>query len=488
MSKQDSKNSSIEAKTNDIQTDINSSQSEDLSEDSFHSHPKLTWPTRLAYAGGDVACNVVFGMVGTLLTMFYTDYVGIAPWIIGVIMLVSRVFDGFSDLIMGFIVEKTNTRWGKARPWMLWMAVPFAVSAVLLFTVPMGDEMIKAIYIFVTYNLCNTIAYTATNLPYGSLSAMMTRSSKQRDLLSVVRMGLSPVGRIISVTATLPLVTMLGDTQEAWIKVICIWAAIACILLLLCFWRCKETVVIKARKEQAPPVFQAFKALVTNQYFWAVILLWMVQSVSFNISGTMLPYYCEQIFHQKDLYSFLYLTETVILVICVFLSYPLMRKFGKRNIALAGVIIAFFGQILVFFNTESFEAVLASCVIRGIGMAPLNAAVFGMVGDVIEFGHWKNHIRQEGLIFAGGSIGTKVGAGLASAIMTSLLSLAGYVSSTTGSIAQPASAISMIENIYVFGPMLIATLAAIVLILYKLDKKYNSIMHDLEEREEKGEM
>ena len=97
---------------------------------------KLSWPVRLSYAGGDVACNVVFGMVGTLLTLFYTDYVGVAAATVGLIMLLSRFFDGFSDMIMGIIVEKTNSKWGKSRPWILWMSVPYALSAILLFTVP----------------------------------------------------------------------------------------------------------------------------------------------------------------------------------------------------------------------------------------------------------------------------------------------------------------------------------------------------------------
>ena len=138
---------------------------------------KLSWGTRLSYASGDVACNVVFGMIGTLLTLFYTDYVGISPATVGLMMLLSRLFDGVSDLIMGVIVERTNSKWGKSRPWILWMSVPFALSAVLLFTVPHTTGMLQFLYLFVTYNFCTTVCYTAINLPYGSLSAMMTRVS-----------------------------------------------------------------------------------------------------------------------------------------------------------------------------------------------------------------------------------------------------------------------------------------------------------------------
>ena len=451
---------------------------------------RLSWPTRVAYAGGDVACNVIFGMVGTLLTFFYTDYVGVSPALVGMVMLLSRIFDGFSDIVMGVLVEKTESKWGKSRPWILWMSVPYALSAVLLFTVPHSTKFVQSIYIFVTYNFCTTLCYTAINLPYGSLSAMMTRISSERDMLSVVRMGLSPLGRIMAVTCTLPLVKFFGDDQAAWVKTMSVWAVIALILLLTCFAKCKETVKVGGQdKNEKKSMKKGLKALVTNQYFWAVLLLWMFQSVSFGISGTILPYYCKYIFHNDTwMYSALYLTETLTLVAFIFLCAPLIRKFGKRNMALAGGIVALIGQLLFFLNPYSFQWMVMSCVTRAIGLAPLNAVVFGMIGDVVEYGQWKHHIRQEGLIFAGGSIGTKVGAGLASAMMTGFMSLAGYVSSTTGAVTQPESALNMIINIYKVGPLVVAGGVILVLVFYKLDKIYPQIMSELIERESRGEM
>ena len=451
---------------------------------------RLGWRTRVSYAGGDVACNVIFGMVGTLLTLFYTDYVGINPATIGMVMLISRLFDGVSDLVMGMIVERTNSKWGKSRPWILWMSVPYALSAVLLFTVPHSTAMVQAVYIFVTYNFCTTVCYTAVNLPYGSLSAMITRISAERDMLSVVRMGLSPLGRIMAVTFTLPLVKFFGDDQAAWVKTMAVWAVIALILLVICFLECKETVVIAAKKEaQKVSAGKGLKALVSNQYFWAVLVLWMLQSVSFGISGTILPYYCKYIFHNDTwMYSALYLTETLVLVVCIFLCAPLIKKYGKRNAAFAGAVIALAGQLIFFLNPYDFTWMVGSCVLRAIGLAPLNAAVFGMIGDVVEFGQWKTHIRQESLIFAGGSIGTKVGAGLASAIMTGMLSAAGYISSSEGSAVQPESALNCIVTIYKFGPVIVAGAAVITLALYKLDKKYSSVMEELMAREARGEL
>lgn len=451
---------------------------------------KLSWPVRLSYAGGDVACNVVFGMVGTLLTLFYTDYVGINPATVGLIMLLSRVFDGASDMVMGILVEKTNSKWGKSRPWILWMSVPYALSAILLFTVPHTMGMVQAIYIFVTYNFCTTVCYTAINLPYGSLSAMMTRISSERDMLSVVRMGLSPLGKIIAVTCTTPLVKLFGNDQVAWVKTMTVWAVIALILLLICFINCKETVVIAGKeKAEEVPIRKGLKLLVTNKYFWAVLILWMFQSVSFSVSGTILPYYCKYIFKNDTwLYSALYLTEILTMVVCIFLCAPLIQKFGKRNVALVGSFIALGGQLLFFLNPYSLPWMVMSCIARAVGLAPLNAVVFGMIGDVVEYGQWKTHVRQESLIFAGGSIGTKVGAGVASAAMTGLMSLAGYISTSTGVAAQPESALGMIVQIYKVGPVIVAGGVMIVLLLYKLDQKYVDIMKELIEREARGEL
>lgn len=449
---------------------------------------KLGWGTRFAYGCGDTACNLVYGMMSTVLTMFYTDYVGISAVTVGLVMLLSRVFDGVSDAVMGIIVERTHSKWGKSRPWLLWMCVPYALSAVLLFTVPRTTSTLQFLYMFVTYNFTTTVCYTAINLPYGSLSAMMTRESKERDMLSIVRMGLSPFGRILAVTCTLPLVSLFGDDQMAWVKVMSIWAVLAIVLLLVCFFHCKETVEIAAtKKQQKTPVGQSLKALVTNQYFWAVLVLWTMQNIIYTLTGTILPYYCKYIFDDSTwMYSTLYLVETLVIVAATFCSPLLLRRFGKRNMSLVGACVALVGHLMFFLNPYSVSWMFFSCIIRGIGLAPLNSIIFGLLGDVIEFGQWKTHLRQESLIFAGGSVGAKVGGGMASAALTGLLQYAGYISSTSGAAVQPQSAIDMIVNIYKFGPVLVWIVAIIVLSLYKLDGKYPKIMQELSEREAHG--
>lgn len=449
----------------------------------------LSVGTRVSYGFGDTACNIVFGMISTLLTLFYTDYAGISVVIVGLVMLISRIFDGVSDVIMGFIVNRTNSKWGKARPWILWMSIPYCISAVALFLVPQTNETLQFWYIFITYNLCTTVFYTAINVPYGTLSTMMTRSSHQRDLLSIFRMSMAPIGRIIAVTFTMPVVKLFGDDQAAWVKAMSMWVILAFIMLVTCFLKCKETVHIELAAKTKVPFSKNIKALLTNQYFWSTLILWTVTCVHGTIVGTTLPYYCKYIFGNDTwMYSILYFAEAGTLILGAMLCPFLLKKMGKRNLSLIGAVIAVASHMLLLLNPYSFSWALGTSIIRALGEAPLTAVVFGMMGDVIEFGQWKSHVRQEALVFGGGSLGFKIGTGITSVVITSMLNNAGYLSSTGGNVTQPGSAVDMIRNIYVWGPTLIWAVAIIVLIVYKLDKKYPKIMEELGEREARGEL
>lgn len=456
---------------------------------SQQNRPQDDLPTlkeKISYGCGDVACNVVNGLAFSLITLFYTDYVGISAGAVGLAMLLSRMFDGVSDIIMGFIVNNTHSKWGKARPWMLWMAIPFAVGTLLMLAVPQTNATLQFIYIMVTYNFVTTICYTAINVPYGTLSAMMTRSSRGRDLLGVFRMGMSPFGRIMSVTFTLPLVKFFGDTQIAWIKAMSIWAVLAAVLLIICFRNCEERVHIEAAAKSKISIKDNLKALVINKYFWAVMVLWIVQASYNTVFGTSAPYFCKYILGNDEwVYSTIYTMETVILILGVMIS-PFLLRFGKRNLALTGALITITAQIVLLINPQNLTLVFAVTVFRALGTVPLNAFVFGMIGDVIEYGQWRTHVRQESLVMSGSSMGMKFGQGAAGGLIGLLMEASGYISSTTGSVVQPQTALDMIQNIFIWGPVILWGMAAIVLIFYRLDKRYPSIMEELKERESKG--
>lgn len=455
---------------------------------------KVPLSTKIAYGGGDVACNLSLGVVSTLLTLFYTDYAGIPAATVGLVMLISRIFDGVSDVIMGYVVSHTKSKWGQSRPWILWSSIPFCLSIVLLFTVPQTTATLQFIYLFVTYNFCTTICYTALNLPYGSLSAMLTRDSKERDMVSVFRMAMSPFGRILVGVFTMPMVKMFGDDQKAFVLTAAIWSGMALILLIYCFVKCEEKVVIAAREKEVKVKKKGagmvtLKALVSNQYFWAITILWMLKNFSDSMIGTVLPFYSKYIMENDTwVYSTLYFSELFATVVVVMICPVFMKKYGKRNCVLWGSVIAVIGQLMFMVNPYNFAVVLTSSIVRGIGAGPLNACMFGMLGDVVEFGQWKSHLRQESYIFAAGSVGSKIAPGLASAMTTGLLSASGYINSVAGGAVQPESALNMMVTLLKYGPLAVWVIVVLVAICYKLDKKYDTIMQELMERESRGEM
>lgn len=445
---------------------------------------------KIAYGGGDTACNIVMGILGSLLALFYTDYAGISAATVGTVMLVSRVFDGGSDVVMGILVEKTHTKWGKARPWILWMSVPYALATVALFCVPVHTSAsVQFLYIFVTYNLVTTVIYTALNLPYGVLSSMMTRNPHEREIISVIRMAMAPLGRIIAVTFTMPVVKLFGNDQAAWIKAMCMWSVIALIMLLICFFTCQEKVCIKAVQKKVP-VKESLKALLVNKYWLFCMLLWSLTNVHYSLVGMDLPYYCKYILGNDDwMYSTLFTVEFLVLSAGALVCPMLLKRISKRNLALGGAVLAVAAQAVFLLQPESYGWAMATCIVRSVGEAPLIAVVFAMLGDSIEYGQWKTHIRQESFIFSGASIGTKLGAGITNAAVGGILSFAGYVSATNGAhVMQPASAVSMILNIYKFGPILVWGLVIIILLFYKLDRLFPSIMKELVKREGRGEL
>ena len=208
-----------------------------------------------------------------------------------------------------------------------------------------------------------------------------------------------------------------------------------------------------------------------------------------TLVGTVTPYYCKYIFGNDSwMYSALYFGESVTLIIGAMVCPSLLKRFRKRDISLAGCIVAVVAQAAFFLNPYSYSWMLGTTIVRALGQAPITAIVFGMMGDVIEYGQWRSHIRQESLVFGGGSLGFKIGVGLTSACISKLLEVSGYISSATGGASQPDSAKAMIMSIYEYGTLIIWVVAVIVLILYKLDKIYSTIMKDLAEREARGEM
>ena len=264
---------------------------------------KIHLKEKFSYGLGDVACNVVYALTTSLLIYFYTNVVGISAAMIGTIMLFSRFFDGISDVLIGHLVDRTHSKHGKSRAWILWMMIPYGIAAILLFTVPPATPIVKGIYVFITYNFCTTVVYTALNLPYATLATLMTRDTDQRAVVNLFRTGMSALGNMVITAVTFPLVTRLGDTQQAWIEVSILYAIVSIIMLFICFKNCHERVKeeTKTKDGKNVPLWMGIKLCVTNKYFIMFFMLAVFLSFYEAVTGTCNAYYAQYILGNRDL-------------------------------------------------------------------------------------------------------------------------------------------------------------------------------------------
>lgn len=319
---------------------------------------------KISYGMGDVACNVVFALTSGLVTYFYTNVMSVSAGLVGMIMLLSRFFDGFSDLAIGVIMDKVHSKHGRGRAWVLWMTIPYGVTAVALFCLPpQATGIAQALYIFVTYNLCTTVVYTALNLPYATMAPLMTRDENDLAKINLFRMSMSPIGNLIVSAVTLPLINRMGGDQAAWIKVTLVYAVVAMILLLWCFFGTKERVNFQAAsKAESLPLSQRIKALGKNKYFLIMMGATLTLAIYQTLNGTVATYYSQYVLGHNEFYSVLNLAENIPQIIVIMILAPFIKRFGKRNLALAGAIIAAAAQVLLM--VQSHLPLFAQAVVR----------------------------------------------------------------------------------------------------------------------------
>ena len=437
---------------------------------------------KISYGMGDVACNVVFALTSGLVVYFYTNVMGISAALVGTIILISKFFDGFTDFAIGFIVDRVHSKHGKGRAWVLWMTIPYAVSAILLFAVPgKSSTLIQGIYIFITYNFCTTLVYTALNLPYGLVAPLMTSNEKDLATINIFRMSMSPVAFIIVSSISFPLINALGGNQAAWLKAITLYSAIAVVLLLWCFFGTKERVeMVAANEAEKLPIVHKLRLLFQNKYFIILTLASIALGFYQNFNGTGATYYSQYILGNNEYYGTLNIIENVPKIIAIIACAPLVTKFNisKRNLTLAGALLVVVAQMtfLIIPPNLGFACVIAA--IRGIGQAPLFGLMFTMMADVVNYGHWKTGIRIQAVVFSAFTIGQKVGGGLSSAAIGWLMEYSGF----KGLTVEIPSAVNMVNNMYIWGIILSWAFIALFMWLYQLDKTYDGMMVEMKEK------
>lgn len=391
-------------------------------------------------------------------------------------MFGARVLDGVLNLIVGTLMDRTDTKYGKARPWILWTAIPFGVTGFLMSTVPGINYSGKVVYVIITYLLVN-IFFQANNIPYGSLVSLITRDSYERSVLSIFRNFLSTVGSMTVGVVTLPLIAFLGNTQKAWIITFGIYGFLTSLFLIITFLGTKERVKpVRANNKEKFTFSQVAYAVKKNKY-WAMIFAYLfITFVSMTAVSTVNVYYAEYILKNTMIVSWITLAQSLPVFLVLFTISPVIKRFGKRNVALAGLLISLIGYLLPLMNKSSVSLLIIATVLKGIGGAPIGATMFAFLADTIDYGEWVSGLRIEGILFSAGTLGQTLGMGVGTALVGWLLGAAGFVS---GGQTQNEHVITMITVIFVFVPAILAIINIIILMFYKLEKLFEQISADL---------
>lgn len=437
---------------------------------------------KIAYGGGDLASNLILVLTSTFVTFFYTDALGLNAAIIGSIMMFSRLADGFTDVFMGYVMDRVKSKHGKARGWLLWLAIPIAIACVLVFLVPNIGEAGKYVYVTITYNLVTTFLYTMINIPYGALTSLMTRDQDQRTVINIFRMFMAQVGSLIINACTLPLINSMGGSsnQKSWIIVSVMYGVAAAALFLICFAKTKERVQVSMKQKETIRLGESFKLIMKNNYWLLLVGIWVSMALGMSLNMGVGTYYAKYILGDENMAGFISAVSILPVLICMPAVAPLSKKYGKRNIALIGSLISLAGQLIMLLNPESSAWLITCSLVKGIGSAALSGTLFAMVADTIEYGQWKTGKRVEGMLYSSTTFGAKVGAGIGGAVALGIIGRAGYDGLAA---VQTASAIDAIKLVYLVLPIPFLIFIPVFYAFYKLDRIYPTVMADLEKKE-----
>ncbi|MDO5798950.1 MAG: glycoside-pentoside-hexuronide (GPH):cation symporter [Eubacteriales bacterium] len=446
---------------------------------------RVTGFEKFAYGCGEISTNIVFTISTSLLVMFYTDVAHVSAAVIGMIIALSQVFNGVSDIMAGFIVDRTRSRFGRARVWMLRMSVPYAIAAILLMTVPQIGAFAQAIYIFITYNLMLTVVYTMFQLPFATTMTYMTRDQDERAKINIIRMAMSPIGNVLVTLVFTRILKVMPDggmsSQKNWIILTAIYAIGAAIMMLFCFVCVRERVEVHDDMDgEQIPLKKAIPALFKNKYFIMLFLFFVFFAMYQTFAGTMATYYCKWIVGDTDIIGNVNTACYGITVIATLLLGKVMHLLEKKQWCILGACFIIEGSLILLLNPTSVPLVTFGGLLRGIGMTPILGMIFTMIADAIEYGQWKTGLRTAGAIQSATTSGQKFGQGIGSALIGFIMESTGY----NGNLAtQTELATQTIQNLFIYGVSILGIIMIVILLFYKLDKEYPMIMRELLERE-----
>ena len=486
---------------------------------------KISISEKIGYSLGDCSANLVFQMMMIYQTKFYTDVFGLEGAIAGSVMLIARIVDAFVDPTVGILSDKTQTRWGKYRPWILWTALPFIVFYVLAFYNPgIEDKSLVAVYATISYTLLMTL-YSFNNTPYASLGGVMTSDIKERNSITSIRFVAATIAQFIVQGLTLPLVGKFaganGDKGHGWLCTISLFAAIGFIFFIITFFSARERITPPAsqKTDTRKDIRDVFHSIPWRAMFILTLFLF----TTLAMWGSAMNYYFENYVDANALYTFLDKLGLVAVEANASFSYNILNAFGLivnspekayevgfGVFNMVGALVQFFGVILLssflanrygkkrvfifcltltaiftalfyFPNETDIETMFVLNFLKSLAYAPTVPLLWAMIADVADHSEYVNYRRATGFVFAGVVFALKAGLGIGGAILGFLLSGFGYVSGA--GTAQTESAIHGIILSSSLIPAATFFIGVIALYFYPITKAYNEEMQaELTER------
>lgn len=443
------------------------------------SNQKLSLLEKVSYGLGDTASNLIYAVVTTYLTFYFTDVYGIGAAAVGTLLLVARLVDMLDSPIFGIFIDKTHTRWGKSRPWILWSCFPFTIVTILLFMGPELSASGKLVYAYIFY-IASNVLYTAVNNPLTTLLPSLSSDIQERTVANSFRMFGGQFGGLLVNLTLLPLVGFLGngDQQKGFFHTMILFGAVGLIMFLITFFNTRERVQDKTGGKSLP-LKESVKAIKGNKPWIAGVLLGVVFFILYVVKLSSGIYFITYNLNQPGLVSTVNTLGSLTLVGIVFVPV-LSKKYSKKTLMIAGMAISIVGQIIIYLSGQSTAMVLTGTVIGAVGLGLPVGLLFALIADTVDYGEWKSGVRAQGLLASTASgISIKLGSGLGGAIPAWLLAAGGYVANQT----QTASALRMIEISFIWLPILLCVLSILILVfLYKWEKPHQEILAELEAR------
>ncbi|MBZ6003788.1 glycoside-pentoside-hexuronide (GPH):cation symporter [Leuconostoc gelidum subsp. aenigmaticum] len=437
---------------------------------------KLTIANKVAYGFSDFGNNLVFVAATNYLMFYYTDVAGLSLAATGILFLVVRIFDAFAGPMFGILVDKTQTRFGKVRPWFLWMSIPYAISAVLLFSIaffPASARLSLAYGTYAIFTVCFAGLGTAINAILPSLSA----DSNERASANMFRNVLGQTGGLISGLAILPLVSVFGGLNKS--KGFAISMSLFAIILVLSeiftFINVREN--ISPEQEKPVPLHQSIRALIPNGPWWTIIITNIIIFIGVVVKNSSTVYFFKYVLRNEGMSAIANSVSSLAMIAGAITIPFLIKKYPMRSVVIVNLGIAIIGQGVLWLSAQnaSIGAAILGVAISAFGLGAAQSLMFVMTAETVDYGEWRFGVRAQGLLTSVSAIGASIGAGLAGVINSEILSRFHFVPNAT----QTASGLMGINVCFIYGPALIDAICVISILFYSLDKMSSRMHSDL---------